>query len=243
MFIMAQCFSTLIYMVEPRDNIQSIPDALWFTIITMTTVGYGEVTPTTPQGKIITLVLVVASALYMAVPIGIVGSAFDQVWKDKDKLLIVNHVRERLHVLGIGAHDIPYLFGRFGGMGVMTLEDFQLMMAQMHLSIPDEKQLELFGSFDTDGSGEIGPKEFVRGFFPKAYAQIYGTATRESFAAEQTAAGAKAAEQERQDALTKSTVLTDLQEVRHSIERRNERMQDVESVRQSNLQSAPANVL
>merc|ERR1712232_363089 len=35
-------FSSLIYLVEPRSNIDSLPRAVWLSIVTMTTVGYGD---------------------------------------------------------------------------------------------------------------------------------------------------------------------------------------------------------
>jgi hypothetical protein len=196
--ILAQVFGTLVYMVEPRDNIESLPDSLWFTLITMSTVGYGDVSPVTPYGKCVTSVLVIISALYMAVPIGIVGSAFHDVWQDKDRLLLIGSVTERLKVLGIAAVDIPYMFGRFGGLGVLTLKDFQLMLLQLDLNIAEDKQLALFASFDSDGSGELGAKEFVMIFFPSDFVHIYGTAEREDIANAATAAGIEDATKEKQ---------------------------------------------
>lgn len=197
LLLMGQVFSTLIYMAESRDNIHSLPEAMWFSIITMSTVGYGEIVPLTNWGKVITLILVIMSALYMAVPIGIVGSAFHQVWEDRDRLLCIQKVKDRFRAIGISALDIPYLFGRFGGQGILTLNEFQGMMMQMHLGIPPERQLELFASFDSDGSGEIGPKEFVRAFYPRSYHEVYGTLESEKLANDATAAGHNAAEKEK----------------------------------------------
>lgn len=48
-------------------------------LVTMSTVGYGDVTPKTPGGKLAVAVLTVVAALYIAMPISIVGSAFSQV--------------------------------------------------------------------------------------------------------------------------------------------------------------------
>jgi hypothetical protein len=38
-------FSSLLYYLGDRTNIKTIPEAMWFTVITITTVGYGDVTP------------------------------------------------------------------------------------------------------------------------------------------------------------------------------------------------------
>jgi len=179
MLVMANIFATAIYLVEPRHNINSLPDSLWFTIITMSTVGYGDVYPSSDAGKVITVMLVICSSCYLAVPVGIIGSAFNQVWMDRDRLLLYQHVRNRLEASGMTAEDVPDMFHRFGDGGLMTLEEFQLMIHELNLGIPDDRQVDLFSLFDQDGSGGIEAKEFVRSFFPKAFVHMYGSSKAE----------------------------------------------------------------
>lgn len=71
--------SALIHMVEGHiqpDKYGTIPDAMWWAIVTLTTVGYGDVVPVTLAGRIIAGLTMVTGMLMLALPIGIVASAF-----------------------------------------------------------------------------------------------------------------------------------------------------------------------
>ncbi|XP_041377354.1 potassium voltage-gated channel subfamily C member 3-like [Gigantopelta aegis] len=46
-------FATVIFFIDDRSIMKSIPDSAWWALITMTTVGYGEMIPVTFQGKIV----------------------------------------------------------------------------------------------------------------------------------------------------------------------------------------------
>lgn len=51
----------------PGANITTYPDALWWSFVTITTVGYGDHTPITPTGRIITAFLMVAGMALIGV--------------------------------------------------------------------------------------------------------------------------------------------------------------------------------
>lgn len=61
--------------VQP-DAFGSIPRALWWAIITLTTVGYGDVSPITPLGKVIASTVAIGGILLVAMPTGIIAAAF-----------------------------------------------------------------------------------------------------------------------------------------------------------------------
>lgn len=54
----------------------SIPDAMWWAIVTMTTVGYGDVVPVTPAGKVIGSLIAVIGLGMVALPAGLLASGF-----------------------------------------------------------------------------------------------------------------------------------------------------------------------
>jgi voltage-gated potassium channel len=58
------------------DKFGSIPDAMWWAVVTLTTVGYGDVVPVTLAGRIVAGFTMLAGLMMLALPIGIVANAF-----------------------------------------------------------------------------------------------------------------------------------------------------------------------
>lgn len=72
-------FSSLVYYFErdaQPDKYSSIPASLWWGIVTLTTVGYGDVTPITALGKVAGGFTAVLGLCMFAIPVGIIASAF-----------------------------------------------------------------------------------------------------------------------------------------------------------------------
>lgn len=71
--------ATCIYYIEgpAQPNVfTSIPASLWWALVTLTTVGYGDVVPITPLGKIFGGVITVMGVCFYALPAGILSSSF-----------------------------------------------------------------------------------------------------------------------------------------------------------------------
>jgi voltage-gated potassium channel len=65
--------------VQP-DKLGTIPDALWWSIVTIGTIGYGDVVPVTALGKLIATATIFLGLIMMALPVGIIATAFaDQI--------------------------------------------------------------------------------------------------------------------------------------------------------------------
>ncbi|AVO45446.1 cyclic nucleotide-gated ion channel [Phreatobacter cathodiphilus] len=66
------------------DKFATIPDALWWAVITLTTVGYGDVYPVTGAGKLIAGVTAVLGIVMLALPVGIIATAFAREIQRRD---------------------------------------------------------------------------------------------------------------------------------------------------------------
>ena len=79
--------ATLMYSVEgPENGFTSIPESLYWSIVTITTVGYGDVAPQTAAGKMIASVLMLLGYAIIAVPTGIVTASFQEMKNKKNNI-------------------------------------------------------------------------------------------------------------------------------------------------------------
>ncbi len=76
LIVIASC---MVYFVEhPRqpEHFTSIPDTMWWAVVTLTTVGYGDMVPITVMGKVFTVIILLAGVALLALPAGIITSGF-----------------------------------------------------------------------------------------------------------------------------------------------------------------------
>lgn len=75
------------YYIESHaqpDKFGSVPDAAWWAIATLTTVGYGDVTPVTPLGRFFGGFVMVAGLCILALPVAIISTGFAQEVNRRD---------------------------------------------------------------------------------------------------------------------------------------------------------------
>ena len=71
--------AALMHLAEGRvqpDKLGTIPQALWWAIVTLGTIGYGDVVPVTALGKLIATATIICGLVVIALPVGIIATAF-----------------------------------------------------------------------------------------------------------------------------------------------------------------------
>lgn len=73
-FIISIIMGSIVYVVESpyNDKFNSIPQSVYWSIVTITTVGYGDISPVTPAGKFVASLIMLLGYAIIAVPTGIV---------------------------------------------------------------------------------------------------------------------------------------------------------------------------
>lgn len=100
--LVAASFAYMAERTAQPEHFGSIPDAIWWAMETVTTVGYGDVIPKTTLGRIIGGVTMISGILMIALPVAIIGSSFAEV------------VRQRSFVITFGMVARIPLFSEIG---------------------------------------------------------------------------------------------------------------------------------
>jgi voltage-gated potassium channel len=80
-------FASLLYAIErdvQPDKFGTIPQAMWWAIVTLGTVGYGDVVPMTPLGKLVSVFTIVGGLTMIALPVAIISTAFAEEVRRRD---------------------------------------------------------------------------------------------------------------------------------------------------------------
>jgi len=79
--------ASLMYLAERHvqpDKLGTIPDAMWWAIVTLGTIGYGDIVPVTALGKLIAAVTIFCGLVMVALPVGIIATAFSEMIHRRD---------------------------------------------------------------------------------------------------------------------------------------------------------------
>lgn len=104
---------SIMYLLEKGQNgFANIPDSIYWAIVTITTVGYGDISPVTPAGKFVASIIMLMGYGIIAVPTGIVTT---------EMALAVNKRQQRNEVCpdcGKEGHDSDARFCKYCGAGL-----------------------------------------------------------------------------------------------------------------------------
>jgi len=92
--------SILQFETLPACNIKSVADAMWWSICTITTVGYGDKFPITDGGKIVAIILMISGIGLFGTLIGYISTFFtDKEKKDNDRIDTIEELSQQINEL------------------------------------------------------------------------------------------------------------------------------------------------
>ena len=106
--------ATTIFFFEAKEdggNIETFFDAIYWSLITFTTVGYGDITPQTTEGRVITMILIFCGLAVLAFITSIIVSAFNEKMVEMRENRVFAEIEKKS-----GTHTILCGYGRMGSV-------------------------------------------------------------------------------------------------------------------------------
>lgn len=104
------CLGSMMYMVEcnhPLSSFKDVPSSIYWAVVTLTTVGYGDITPVTSVGRFLSAIIMLMGYTILAVPTGIVSATMIQESRKK--------VNRRCSNCGRTGHDEDAIYCKHCG--------------------------------------------------------------------------------------------------------------------------------
>jgi len=154
---------------------QIFPDmltAMWFMLVTATTVGYGDYYPTSVVGRFFVMFVIMCGVIFLAMPIAIVGRTFTTTWDEREKRRLAAAARQLLAAHGLTRQDIADQLAEMveeqddggGRLRLRTLMRFFDNVVPGRLA--DGDILKLYRSASSDGNGVVHLADFLDVLFP-----------------------------------------------------------------------------
>ena len=145
--------AALMHLVEGRvqpDKLGTIPDAMWWAIVTLGTIGYGDVVPMTALGKLIAAATIFLGLIMIALPVGIIANAFAEEIHRRDFVVTWGMVARVPLFSGLNANDIADIMrllraqqveqgARFVHRGELAHSMYFIAAGQVEIELPHER--------------------------------------------------------------------------------------------------------
>ncbi|MDA9558255.1 ion transporter [Vibrio sp.] len=116
MAVLVTIFGTLIFIIEgPENGFTSLPESIYWAIVTITTVGYGDIVPHTPLGRLVAALTMLLGYCILAVPTGIISAELREEMEHRR-----THVR--CDNCSKGGHEEDAEYCRYCGSDLPELE-------------------------------------------------------------------------------------------------------------------------
>jgi len=148
-------------------TVRTLMDAVHFSVVcvlSMSTGPFYSMQASSAGGKMTVCALMVFGMVFGAMPIAIVGSCFSNTWFDKDRIMLLAHVRGRLNAQGYTPEDVRDVFDEVDvdGSGEIEFGEFKKMLRTFNLrTVNGAKSRRLFHYFDNDGDGTVSFTDFA----------------------------------------------------------------------------------
>ena len=158
----------------------TLGNAIWFGIVTFSTVGYGDFTPNTLLGRAISVLGIASGMLWCAMPIAIVGSTFQAEWGRRNLHIFAEALQTELLEHGMMTHDLykKFLLIDTDQDGELDEQEFaEYIMSHARLNWLSSSQVRgIFELLDPNNSGRVTYSELVRAVFPVNDSQFHSSA-------------------------------------------------------------------
>ena len=107
-------FGALMFIIEgPEHGFDNIPESIYWAIVTITTVGYGDISPQTPLGQLVAGFAMICGYAIIAVPTGIIGAELMNEYQSRTQSR--NSDKRKCESCGATGHELDARFCKYCG--------------------------------------------------------------------------------------------------------------------------------
>ena len=180
MLVVAVSLGGMLYAVESgfppseealgnSNTVKNVPDAIWFMLTTMTTVGFGDFYPNTSVGRVITSIAALSGITIIAMPLQIIGQRFDAEWSGRELMLMVSRLQLLMIERNWGADDLYAVFSAIDddGNGVIDYMEFKAALVHLDVHLDPKTLRRVWRTLDADREGAVDYLAFCEACFPE----------------------------------------------------------------------------